>query len=141
LALELLQGDYGHTSTKFLLAQVERLHHWEVDTWSPFSGLHCASFFGITQVVAELIETGYGDTDGRDLLGYTPLAWATHSGHEQVVGMLLRREEVNPQKREKKGRTPLSIAALSGHEGVVKMLLGREEVNPDKPDNGGVTPL
>jgi len=56
LALELLKGPYGQISTKLLLAQVENFPLWRFDTPSPFSGLHCASLFGIVEVVAGLVE-------------------------------------------------------------------------------------
>ena len=141
LALELLKGDYCPILTKLLLTQVKDLYLGKFSTCSRFSGLHCASFFGIIEVVATLIETGYYDLNGRDSLGYTPLAWAAHNGHEEVVKILLGREEVNPEKPDYCGRTPLSYAAQNGDEGVAKILLGREEVNPDKPDNYGWTPL
>jgi len=123
LALELLRGDYGHISTQFLFARVEGLDPRKYSSYSPFSGLHCASFFGIIQVVACLIQMGCYDIDGGDFYGCTPLVWASHDGHEEVVKILLGREEVNPDKPDNSGRTPLTHAASSGHEGVVKILL------------------
>jgi len=75
-------------------------------TCFPFSGLHCALFFGIIEVVAGLIEMGCYDIDGRDFSGCTPLAWATHNGHVGVVQGLLEGEEVNPAKPDNSGRTP-----------------------------------
>ena len=141
LALKLLGEDYGQISTKFLLAQAKNYSLWHSDTLSPFSGLHCASFFGIAEVVVGLISMECYDINEEDFLGGGPLAWAARNGHEEVVKILVGREEVNPDKPDNEGRTPLSYAAWYGHEGVVKILLGREEVNPDKPDNGGQTPL
>ena len=142
LALELLKGCYNPISTKFLLAQVKHfgVYARHLTTLSPFSGLHCASFFGIVEVVVGLIEMGYDISEG-DFFGRTPLAWAAHNGHEEVVKILLGREEVDPDKLDLDGHTPLSLAAWNGHEGVVKILLGREEVNPDKPNNNGQSPL
>ena len=58
LALELLKEDYGQVSTKLLLTQVKHFRIWGFGTCSPFSGLHCASFFGIVEVMAALIEVG-----------------------------------------------------------------------------------
>ena len=141
LAVELLKGDYGWISTKFLLARVKTFRSWRSYAWVLFSGLHCASFFGIIEVVATLIEMGCYDINGGDFLGRTPLTWAAHNGHEGVVKLLLGREEVNPDKPDSSGRTSLSYAASAGYEGVVKILLGQEEVNPDKPDYSGRTPL
>jgi len=141
LVLELLKGNYGQISTELLLARVEGLDLQDFSTCFPFSGLHCASFFGITEVVAGLIEMRCYDIDGGDFSGCTPLAWAAHNGHAGVVKTLLEWEEVNPDMPGNKCRTPLSYAALQGREGVVKILLEREEVNPDKPDDYGQTPL
>jgi len=142
LSLDLLKGCYNQISTKFLLAQVKhfRVYARHLTTLSPFGGLHCASFFGILEVVAGLIEMGYDINEG-DFFGRTPLAWAAHNGHEEVVKLLLGREEVDPDKLDLDGHTPLSLAAWGGYEGVVKLFLGREEVNPDKPNNYGQTPL
>src|SRR5205807_8950384 len=98
LALSLAQEDYGHISTKFLVTQAKGLHLWRIHTWSPFSGLHCASFFGIAEVVVALIEMGCGEVNEEDFLGYTPLAWAARNGHEELVNLLLGREEVDPDK-------------------------------------------
>ena len=144
LALELLKEDYGQISTKLLLAQVTQVKNLDIghlNTWSPFSGLHCASFFGIIEVVASLIEGECYNINEEDILGCTPLVWAACNGHEEVVKMLLRQEEVDPNRPDEDGWTPLSFAAWSGHEGVVQILLRREEVTPDKPDNYGWTPL
>ena len=141
LAVELLKGDYCQISTKLLLARARNFESWRFHTWVPFSGLHCASFSGIIEVVATMIEMGCYDINGGDFSGCTPLAWTAHNGHAGVVNILLGREEVNLDKPDRDGKTPLSHAALTGHEGVVKILLGREEVNPDKPDNRGRTPL
>ena len=141
LALELLKGDYHQISTRLLLTQVTGWYLGHIHTWSPFSGLHCASFFGIIEVVASLIEGECYNINEGDFLGITPLAWAAFNGHEGVVRILLEREEVDPNKPDDDGWTPLSFAAQNGHEGVVRILLEREEVDPDKPDNGGRTPL
>ena len=141
LSVELLKGDYGPISTKLLLVREKDLELWRYSIYVPFSGLHCASFFGIIEVVATLIEMGCYDVNSGDFSGRTPLAWAAHNGHEGVVKILLKRETDNPDKPDNFGQTPLSHAARNGHEGVVKMLLGREEVNPDKPRDNGWTPL
>ena len=141
LALGLLQEYDGHISTKFLLKQVKGS---DLRSFGPnfrFSGLYCASFFGIVELVAALIEMGCYDVNERDLGGYTPLLYAVQYGHEEVVGILLGQEEVNPDKSDTYGGTPLSYAAWGGNEGVVKILLGRKEVDPNKPDNCGQTPL
>jgi len=141
LALKLLQGDDGHISTRLLLSQVKGLLQWNSVTNFQFNGLHHASFFGISKLVAALIEMECCDTNGGDFWGHSPLSWAARNGHEQVVEMLLGQEVVNPDKPDIYDKTPLSHAAGNGHEGVVKILVGLEAVNPDKPENWGQTPL
>jgi len=113
--------------------------HYVTDSF--WSGLHCASYFGLVEVVADLIYMGCYDLDGAARLGSTPLFLAAEQGHEEVVKMLLGHEEVNPEKPDCDGWTPLLSAAEQGHEEVVKMLLGREDVNPNKPNNDLQTPL
>ena len=57
LALKLFEDQNYHLSTKILL-DAQRLY-WspvDFDKPSPFSGLHCASLFGIAEIVAGLVE-------------------------------------------------------------------------------------
>jgi len=140
LALELLQGNDDHISTQLLLRQVRGPRLGTFGTNFCFSGLHSASFFGISEVVTTLIKMECCDINGGDIWGRSPLSWAARNGHGEVVKILLGREEVKPDKLDNDGATPLSYAAEYGHEEVVKILLERE-VNPDKPDHGGQTPL
>jgi len=140
LALELLKEHYSLVSTELLLAHA-KTYSTGHDTRAPLSGLHCASFFGIVELVVALIEVGGSDIDGEGYLGRTPLSWAARNGHEEVVKILLGRADVHPDKADTFGQTPLSNAAQNGHEGVVKMLLRREEVNPDKLDKREQSPL
>jgi len=140
LALELLKEHYSQISTKLLLKHANRYHD-RCGPCPPFSGLHCASFFGIVEVVTALIEEGGSDINGEGFQGLTPLSWAACNGHEEVVKILLGRGEVSLDKEDEFRQTPLFDAAANGHEGVVKILLEREEINPDKPDRWGKTPL
>ena len=141
LALELLKEHYGQISTKLLLTQVKNFPLRRFGTCSPFSGPHCASFFGIVEVVVVLIKVACYDINGEDFSSCTPLSWAARNGHDETVNFLLGQGGVDPDKPDKDGRTPLSYAASCGHDGVVKILLRREAVDADKPDNGGQTPL
>ena len=142
LALRIF-GDYNnHISTKILLkSHILFLYKTDFDKPPFFSGLHCASLFGIVKLVASLVEAEGCDINQIDCVGNTPLVWAASNGHDEVVKILLRRDGVSPDKPGAHSRTPLRCAALYGHEGVVKMLLKRDDVNPDKPDKGGRTPL
>jgi len=143
LALKLFDDDYSnHISTKILL-EVQKEYSWVIDfhKLSLFTGLHCASLFGIVEIVAGLMEVEGCDINQRDCVDNTPLLWAAHNGHEGVVKILLERRDVTLDRPGKSGQTPLWRAASNGHEGVVKILLERGDVNPDKTDDGGLTPF
>jgi len=141
LALKLFDDYENHISPIFLLGVQDQ---WcPIDLHKPFlfSGLHCASFFGIDEIVAGLVKVEGCDVNKRDCLGNTSLTWAARGGHEGVVKILLGGDDINPDKPNNEGETPLLWAALYGHEGVAKILLGRGDVNPDKPGCVGETPL
>jgi len=142
LALNLFDDYSNHISIKILLRRQDLcLHMFNFDKISLFSGLHCASAFGIVEVVASLLEVEGCDINQIDCAGNTPLMWAALNGHEEVVKILLERDSVDPNKPNKGGQRPLLCAVRKGHEGVVKMLLGRDDVDPNKPDIYGQAPL
>ena len=140
LALNLLKRYDSHISTTLLLNQIKS-HHSSPVARHPFTTLHCASYFGVAEVLEALIEMEGCDINQRDCMGYTPLMWAARRGREAAVRLLLIQREVNPDKLDNDGRTPLWPASLNGHGSVVRLLLGRDDVNPDKPDNYGRTLL
>ena len=142
LALKLFDDYNGHISTQLLFsAENPYTGLANFDRLSLFSGLHCASFFGVVQIVATLVEMEGCDINQMDYRGNTPLVWAAWRGHEETVKILLGREGINPDSPDKYGQTPLCLAARSGYEGVVKMLLGRGGVDPNRSDVLGRTPL
>ena len=105
---------------------------WPQQNSSLFSGLHCASSFGIVEIVASLVEVEGCDINQTDWTGSTPLLRAAEEGQEGVVEILLGLDDVHPDEPDMFGRTPLDCAAQNGHEGVVKILLGRNDANPDR---------
>ena len=142
LALRLLSRYKEHISAVSLLEQV--LHpcfRRAINTAPRFSGLHCASFFGIVELVISLIEIEGCEVNQKDCAGRTPLAWAARNGHEGVVKALLEWKNVDPNRRDAYRRTSLANAALYGQEGVVKLLLEREDVDPNRGNRKGATPL
>jgi len=142
LATELLDNYENHVASNALFEQIlESDGFREVNTSSGFSGLHCASFFGIVDVMARFLGMDSSDADQGDSAGVTPLTWAARRGYGGAVELLLRQETVNPDKPDNNGRTPLWWASIGGYEPVVKQLLDRHDVNPNKPDNDGQTSL
>ena len=137
LALQLFGQIETHMSTKLLLIhQRSRFRFCEnipiADPLIGFTGLHCASLFGITKIATSLIEEPNCDLNKEDFLGITPLIWATVCGHEEVVKLLLERQTINPDKPDTRYHlTALSWAARLGHEGVVRLLLERTSAELD----------
>ena len=157
LAVELLSRNDNHISATLLLQHLADDHEENIAcgillsqylededadaSHHKFAGLHCASYFGIVEVVKALIEMECSDINQGDCIGFTPLMWAAQQGNEGVVKLLLSRDDVDPDKSDNHGGTPLSRASSEGHEGVVRQLLAKENVNPNKPDKYGGTPL
>ena len=142
LALELLDQYEDHISALSLLEQVLPPKYGGATTTSPlFSGLHCASFFGIVELVTVLINSRGYKINQQDEAGRTPLVWAARNGHEGVVRLLLEQENVDPNCPDRNNTTPLGLAAVNGHEGVVKLLLECETVDPNRASVNDITPL
>ena len=123
LALKLFADYNSHISTKILL-KTHTVWGVDVDKFSGFSGLHCASLFGIDEIVAGLVEAEGCDINQVDFSGSTPLYWAARNGHEGAVKTLLERDGVSLEKPDVNGEIPLHVAASFGREGVVQILLG-----------------
>jgi len=173
LALQLFSQIETHVSTKLLLGDFYRRSGEYYgcipngDLLTGFTGLNCASFFGIAEIATSLMNQPNCNLNKRGFLGTTPLIWAAMCGQEEVVKLLLERQTVDPDKPDGHVRqTALSWAAKMGHEGIVRLLLewasaetdgtdgwwgrtprlvkmarGRRFVNPNWHDNDGRTPL
>ena len=72
-----------------------------------FSGLHCASSFGIVEIVTSLVEVEGCDINQTDWSGSTPLIRAAEKGQEGVVEILLGLGDVHPEKPDMFGETQL----------------------------------
>lgn len=130
LALRLFSRYENHASSKLLLQHALDPYDFNDIRSSAapftFTGLHCASFFGVVEVATALIGTKGCDINQIDCTGITPLMWAAENGHDPLVKLLLAQNNLDPDKVDPKyGRTALSRAAGNGHEGVVRLLLGR----------------
>jgi len=140
LALETLRFYGSHISAALLFSDIYYSENIFVDV-PLFTGLHCASYFGIVELAEALIEVGGHDINQTDCNGFTPLMWAAHWGNEGVVRLLLAMDDVIPDKPNNDGQTPLLQASFKGHEGVVRLLLARADVNPGQRDIDGSTPF
>ena len=109
LAMKLLDQYENRLASSTLFEQLlDKDYSLEVNSPSLFSGLHCASFFGITEAMTALLGINGSDASRADSAGMTPLAWAARGGQEQAVGILLRQEAVDRDKPDSEGLTPLS---------------------------------
>jgi len=148
LALKFFGQIEGHIAAKLLLMDhISRTSRYirDIPINSPlvgFTGLHCASLFGLVEIASALLSQPNPDLKKRDFLGITPLIWAAICGQEGVAKLLLERQTVDPDKPDGYfRRTALSWAAGKGHEGMVRLLLGRASAKPDGTDGWwGKTP-
>jgi len=140
LALDLLSRYDSHIASTILLDKILGYHSSQ-PTHHLFTGLHCASYFGIDEMVAALIEGQGSDINQGEWMGATPLILAAQEGNQGAVSLLLAQDDIDPGKPDNSDGTPLLWASRNGHEGVVRLLLARDDVNPNKPDNDGETPL
>ena len=141
LALQLFSQIESHISTKLLVTDlISNTGHYSRDIptsalLTRFTGLHCASVFGIAEVAIALIDQPNYDPHREDFLGITPLIWAAICGQEEVAKLLLERPAVNPDKPDRDfHRTALSWASRNGHEGIVRLLLKWATAKPDSAD-------
>ena len=140
LALELLNRGGNHIYATLLVQKINSSHNCSLPLHQ-WPGLHCASYFGIDEAVAALIESQDCDINQSDCMGFTALMWAARKGNEGVVRQLLARDDVNPDKPSDDDKTPLWRACFHGHDRVVKLLLARNDVDSNKPNAKGQTPL
>ena len=103
LALKLFDDYDDHISIKLLLKHVLSPDRFsDIKGFSPFTGLHCASFFGIVEVVVALMETNGCDIGKKDCVDHTPLMWAAKKGHDGIVELLKERGDVAIRRKRKK---------------------------------------
>jgi len=143
VAVELLDQYENHVAANALFEKIlNGSDIWEISAPSMFGGLHCASFFGIVEIMTRLLGVSDCDANQGDSAGITPLMWAVRGGHEGAVELLLGLKAVCPNKPDNNGCTPLWWAAFLGHESITRQILDREDVHPNQPENrGSSTPL
>ena len=114
LALQLFKEYDDHISWKLLLEKARYQDPCDLDEGPPFSGFHCAAFFGIIEIVAALIEVGCDDLDGEDFWGRTPLVWAAEEGHDEVGCSIRKRLTPTGQMISVKRRSQLPPSQGTG---------------------------
>lgn len=114
-------------------------HGYSQDVPRYATALHLASYFGLSDVVDSLLDSGY-EPHAMDSYGRTPLWWASASGHGRIIKILLDNRRSDPNLQDKSGQTSLSEAAKRGNKEIVDILLSAG-VRPDPQDDGGRTPI
>jgi len=143
LALRLLDKFDSHISARLLLyPHVDELRRTMAGHPKGFTGLHCVAYLGVHEIAEALLYMRDWDVNKADLVGRTPLIWASKNGCERMIRLLLEKGGADVNTRDTMyGQTPLSWAAEYGQEGAAKLLLGSNEVNTELPDEYGRTPL
>ena len=104
-------------------------------TWNAKTGataLHLAAYFGLTQLVADMLEDG-PKINAQDSLGHTAMMYAAVEGHHMVVARLVEAGAlVNITGHN--GSNVLHRAAWQGRADVVEIILRRPEIDVNVGD-------
>ncbi|KAL8913691.1 MAG: hypothetical protein Q9171_001541 [Xanthocarpia ochracea] len=122
-------GDAGKVDAFTQLASYlnsEGSENWDVRKGA--NGLHVAAWFGLTEVIRPLVQSGL-DVNSQDPVGgQTPLIFACRRGHPSTVSLLLEQgATVNTRNCQKS--TALFDAVIGNHAEVVAILLRKPELN------------
>ena len=101
--------------------------------------LMIASDLGHLAVVETLLVEYNNDPNIQNIVGWSAIMFASHSGHLQVVELLLN-QNANPNAHDNEGCTALMFACQNGHVHIVELLL-KENVDPNVCSITGWTAL
>ncbi|KAJ8107153.1 hypothetical protein OPT61_g9064 [Boeremia exigua] len=99
------------------------------DSWDVLGGvdaLHLASYFGLDQIVEQLVDEG-ADVNVRDSLGTTPLIYACARGHAHVTETLLQAGAL-PHLTDHRGSTSLLGCVKRRRYELAKRILQEKDV-------------
>jgi len=105
LALKLLDGYDKHVSSGILLSHSS--YSWDIELPrkhpTGLTGLHCATYLGIVEVVVLALGSKKWDINAIDVAGNTEISWAVRKGHGAVVRILLQQAGLAPNTADKDG--------------------------------------
>lgn len=104
-------------------------------TWDAKTGataLHLAAYFGLTRLVADLLEES-PDVDAQDSLGNTAMMYAATEGHHMIVAQLVE-AGASVTITSHNGSNVLHRATRQGHADVVDIVLRSAEIDVNVAD-------
>ena len=101
--------------------------------------LMIASDLGHLAIVETLLVEYNNDPNVQNIVGWSAIMFASHSGHLEVVELLLN-QNADPNAHDNEGCTALMFASQNGHCHIVELLL-KENVDPNVCSITGWTPL
>ena len=96
------------------------------------TGLHLAAYFGLEQLVADLLGVT-PDIDAQDSLGNTAMMYAALGGNRVIVAQLLE-EGASVNVTRYTGSSALHTAAFQGNVDIIKILLRRTDLDVNVVD-------
>lgn len=114
---------------------------WDVRS-KGIDGLHICAWFGLTSIIAILLQDGHDVDVQEETYGQTPLIYACRAGHVDVVVQLLDHGAC-VTKFSLRGRTAMFEAIDQNHEEIVNHLLVVKEldINAVQPKHSNRTAL
>lgn len=117
------------------IRSTEFYNKWPTTGWT---GLHCVAYAGAERYL-DLLRRGASLDSEDQIIGGTPLAWATAQGHSSIVKTLFA-HGANPERGINEGGTALYWAAREGRTDLVELLLG-SGVDSNAVNWKGASPL
>ena len=92
--------------------------------------LHCAAYYGWTDVAHDLITNHKCSVNQKDSVGRTALHFAAAGGHLEVVKYLVAKHRCQPNHTTRYGLTPLHYACTNGRLNIAKYLISELNCDP-----------
>ncbi|EJT73120.1 hypothetical protein GGTG_09970 [Gaeumannomyces tritici R3-111a-1] len=126
--MDLLQRFLRHEGKLSASIQVLHMSRHRTKGWHDrfprqVSALHAASYWGLEQVAATILE-GKVDVNHQDSYGATALHLAAQNGHVAVTQLLLN-YAASINLVDNRGKTPVTCASRNGHQAVAELLVAR----------------
>lgn len=99
------------------------------------SAAYLAAYFGLTKILAALLESGHCP-ESRDTFDTTPLMVAAKNGYDAIVKLLVMHPAVHVNSKDRH-HTPFEYAVMAGQAGIAEFLRTQEAIaTPEDPSIG-----